>query len=871
MQIVNHYYHSNKRLAFTHIIYSAHNNFCNCHQLPLWQTTRDYSCPLETLISNPPSGITDVKPPNNNEKQKDTQPRLFSDAMITLVTLNSCSDNAKTPPAVHRDRDRSDQKQSPGIPYPLRPKSKDNHLPFTPDRNRRTRNSPGLTGLRDEELRRNLDQQQAAIFNTLSSSQKKRIASQPNQPMEFLKVCNEIKAKDIDQLQRDLKGSDMKKRNKAQYILVDSVSEEVKRNILTSLDQVLNEKAEKNKSVSPSGSSFDPFVKGPVNTAENLVDNANHSNVMFADEKTDDPAISPNKPLSHPSSPLPDTPHRGKSGRGKGGKGARSQSTLQIDKDNVTKTVTPQNLRRIKAFGKVSHYNQEDFMFDHDPDSAYIGNADKNDPFTRASMLTMQREPGRTEIMKAILQFLSNFCNLQCEPPLRSAVAAKDNIRPPWTIEFDMLETDKQSLTDAMSTLQKYGNKIPCTFTDEHDEPISIDLRFNLVIPRSYDTKDQVTYILRPPRNIQEIPILNNNRHNNQTLIPLTQPRPQMTTKHFELLIRDIGERQDKRCSPPIVLKQGSTKSDVLELTPHWHVARGTTPVMSAESGMIINVQNDNLILTVKTETLREFNSTVRNALPPYALAYRKCPDGSYEPIPIEINLVNTDDFGPGLCPRTRTTHLANSELDLIDFVPKQQCPTCNTKSFACNCCGEEIGKTFKDRNEFHKARVPHPSHPNPIKTPTHQIPNPRINMTATSLSSKTSSKITKGHRSFLLLSPKRQQKRRTISGPASRNSRDNRNCRRHKNWQGRGRCKHTRPDSHKNMTGQIVRRLPKVVTTIPKRDLQHRAFVITHGTRKTAHRHIDFRSTDFRPRLVDNSNSVNLAPAKHEILILNG
>lgn len=227
MQIVNHYYQSNKRLDFTHIIYLAQINFCNCHQLPSWQSIRDYSCPLETLISNPSSALPDVKFSNPNEKQHDTHLRP-PDTTTILVTFNlSCSDNAKTPPAVNRDRDRSDQKQPA-------------------DRNRNTRNSPDNTGLRAEELRRNLDQQQSAIFNTLSSSQKKRILSQPNQPIEFKKVCNEIKSKDIDQLHRDLKGSDMKKRKKAQYILIESASDEVKRDILTSHDDILNDKTENN-------------------------------------------------------------------------------------------------------------------------------------------------------------------------------------------------------------------------------------------------------------------------------------------------------------------------------------------------------------------------------------------------------------------------------------------------------------------------------------------------------------------------------------------------------------------------------------------------------------------------------------------------
>lgn len=75
-----------------------------------------------------------------------------------------------------------------------------------------------------------------------------------------------------------------------------------------------------------------------MRTAENLVDDANHPNVMSANANDFDPAmsanandidpaISSNKPLSHLSSPLPDTPQRGKGG--KGGKGARYWHGIQ--------------------------------------------------------------------------------------------------------------------------------------------------------------------------------------------------------------------------------------------------------------------------------------------------------------------------------------------------------------------------------------------------------------------------------------------------------------------------------------------------------------------------------------------------------------
>jgi len=146
--------------------------------------------------------------------------------------------------------------------------------------------------------------------------------------MEFSKVCNEIKARDAEQLQSDLNGSDMKKRNRAQYILIESASDEVKKDILSSLDDVLSDKKEMNDSVLPSGPSFNPF---PVNT--------------------DDPVLS--------NSPLPESPQRGGKGRGKG---ARPQSTLQLDNDNITKVSTPKNARRLKILAKVAHHNYEDFM-----------------------------------------------------------------------------------------------------------------------------------------------------------------------------------------------------------------------------------------------------------------------------------------------------------------------------------------------------------------------------------------------------------------------------------------------------------------------------------------------------------------------------
>ena len=240
----------------------------------------------------------------------------------------------------------------------------------------------------------------------------------------------------------------------------------------------------------------------------------------------------------------------------------------------------------------------------------------------------------------------------------------------------------------------------------------------------------------------------------------------------------------------------------------------------------------------------------------------------------------------PDRCLRTRTTHNEDSASHLIDFVPKSHCPTCNTKakSFTCNCCGDEVGKNLKDKNEFFSAKAPHPSHSNSIQIRAHQIPYPRTIMTATSLSSKTYSKITKGHRIFLPLFL-RQLKRRAILEPASRNSRDTQNCRRHRNLQGRGQCKHTRPVSHKNSTGQSDRTLPRMLTTIPRRGQLHRAFETTCGTRemprllfRLEHYDLIFQASqvtenpkNFRTRNIYDSNLVHLAPPKHGTSILNG
>ena len=238
----------NKRFALTNINQLVRNIFSNCHQLPTWRNTPNGTTlvPMWTLISNLSSAIkTDVKPPTTNtSKQNDSQLELLCFSLTLVISQSFLSDKERTPSTGNtRDRDRSDQKKSSGESSYMYPHFPDHHFPFPPDRNRRHL-SPSVKEVSPAFLKRNLDPDQITIFKTLTTAQKNRIRAKPNQPLEFVAVCNEIKESDINQLQTDLKGSDMAKRNRAKYLLIDLQSEEVKKNIIHSLNEVLEDNSD---------------------------------------------------------------------------------------------------------------------------------------------------------------------------------------------------------------------------------------------------------------------------------------------------------------------------------------------------------------------------------------------------------------------------------------------------------------------------------------------------------------------------------------------------------------------------------------------------------------------------------------------------
>ena len=374
----------NKRFALTNINQLVRNIFSNCHQLPTWRNTPNGTTlvPMWTLINNLSSAIkTDVKPPT---QQNDYQLELSCLSLTLVISQSFLNDKERTPSTGNtRDRDRSDQKKSSGESSYMYPHFPDHHLPFPPDRNRRHL-SPSVKEVSPAFLKRNLDPDQIAIFKTLTTAQKNRIRAKPNQPLEFVAVCNEIKESDINQLQTDLKGSDMAKRNRAKYLLIDLQSEEVKKNIIHSLNEVLEDNSDDalKPTTDPSSQphAFDPFSTTPA-----------------------------------PTSPPSDTPKRGTKGGkgGKGGKGAISQSRLQLDGDNLSKIITPESQRPLKAIGKVTHYNAANFLYDDNPDDKFIDGQDRTNPYVKAAMLTLLVEPGKSQIMGATLKFLAEFCDLQ--------------------------------------------------------------------------------------------------------------------------------------------------------------------------------------------------------------------------------------------------------------------------------------------------------------------------------------------------------------------------------------------------------------------------------------------------------------------------
>ena len=697
------------------------------------------------MASNPPlAAHANVKNPKINishRNQLKLSVSTFNPLNLDLCDSEKIESSTPAAPPPVRDRDRSDKKQTPGeihatltTPYV--------HPPPPSDRsNRNTTKSPHDN---QEICKRNLDTHQEEIFKLLTSGQQKRIRGKPNHQLEFDRVCNEIKQKDTQQLEKDLKSADMNKKNRATYLLIDMNSDAVKKNILSSFEDILMDPpvtVTTDSTPAPKGGNYDPF--------------------------SDTPAV-------------PNSPSRG---RGKGGKGAKSQTKLQLDRANLVMIESPTDRRPLKATGSVNHFNASDFIPDTDPDSRYIHGQPRNDPYIKAAMLTLLNEPGRSEILKAVLNFLATVCGLHCEPPLRSAIVSKFNSTlPPWTIDFNLLESDRQSLTNAITTLQKYGNKIPCTFTDENDQPIDVDLRFNLSEVRNFDTADQVTYICRWPKNTQATPM--SDRLNRQHRNVITYLLLQVSSKHFELLMRDINDRQDKRCSPPLCRDSTveGTRTLQEELTDNWHTTRGSTAVMSVQSDMPIQVNNEILALTVKLDTLKKFRSSIKTALPPFAFIYHRMPDGSFEPIRCEINLAATDDLGPGLCLRTRTTHSEDNIYSptILDFVPKHACPTCNAKSYVCNLCGDTLGQTKpdnvqrsknqEDRKKFYKQKASPSLNKNLTIILTNQIYNPRTNMTATRNSS---SRTISAYRSFLppLFKPKHRMQR--TSRATSSNYRD--------------------------------------------------------------------------------------------------
>ena len=151
-------------------------------------------------------------------------------------------------------------------------------------------------------------------------------------------------------------------------------------------------------------------------------------------------------------------------------------------------------------------------------------------------------------------------------------------------------------------------------------------------------------------------------------------------------------------------------------LTDNFHIVRGHTSALSATSEMLIDVPNNSVIFTIELKKLLEYG-TLKTALPPYAFVYHKFPDGTYGTIRCDINLVNTDDLGPGLCTKTRSTHFENNPHtpSIIEFVPKSSCITCNVKSFTCNLCGEDLGNA--DKEKFLRNKEPPSPNPNFMKS----------------------------------------------------------------------------------------------------------------------------------------------------------
>ena len=152
MKLRIHYHQSNKRLALTKINQSVRNIFSNCHQPPTRRNTyftqnRAYSCPtVWTLISNPPSGESDVKPQTTNtSKPYDFQLEPSCPSLKLVIPESYLSDKTSSPSSViTRDRDRSDQKKAPGL-IPNLTHFINDHFPPPTDRNRNHLSPPEKT------------------------------------------------------------------------------------------------------------------------------------------------------------------------------------------------------------------------------------------------------------------------------------------------------------------------------------------------------------------------------------------------------------------------------------------------------------------------------------------------------------------------------------------------------------------------------------------------------------------------------------------------------------------------------------------------------------------------------------------------------
>lgn len=328
---------------------------------------------------------------------------------------------------------------------------------------------------------------------------------------------------------------------------------------------------------------------------------------------------------------------------------------------------------------------------------------------------------------------------------------------------------------------------------------------------------------------------------------------------------------------------------------------RDHTSALSATSEMLIDVPNNSVIFTIELKKLLEYG-TLKTALPPYAFVYHKFPDGTYGTIRCDINLVNTDDLGPGLCTRTRSTHFENNPHtpSIIEFVPKSSCITYNAKSFTCNLCGEDLGNA--DKEKFLRNKEPPSPNPNFMKS----IINHNLNLRTNTIVTKTSSSLTtQGHQLFLLPPLNLKPKIQAVSESKSRTSMDMIGLERYRNWQERKESKHSSrrtTSGARTTTGQKdLSQTNRTTATTGRGQHQHKALLSTCRKRKRLcplrpampnliqlgknplsknrvecyhycknYGSIDLTNIGFRLRHLC-SLDLHSAPPKHGILILNG